>query len=321
MSFRQTADRGTPRADLGVALREYEPDPNLYVGLQVLPIFPVMKKTGSFSSIKRGSFLRRRNVDRKPGQIAARDGFEQGSVTFNCKNYAFESKLPDEEVEYYASEFDAEMETANGALHVLLREQERRIAAKLNDVSSAGFYSSDSTLYTDVATAWTDAAAVAEQNVDAAREQIKNKTGLSPDTLVLSSYWKRYLKQHTAIRDAIKYTQTLSDRVLLDELANLFGLRRVLFADAVENTAAENETDAVARVWSTSYAVLLVTAATNRMAEPCIGRTLLWDALVAENVGVRSYYENQTKSQVIGVEQYTDENIFDYAYGHCMKID
>jgi len=54
---------GTPRADLGEAIREYNPALDGFIGLDVLPPRPVVKKAATISVITRESYLKR--VDAK----------------------------------------------------------------------------------------------------------------------------------------------------------------------------------------------------------------------------------------------------------------
>ena len=60
-------------------------------------------------------------------------------------------------------------------------------------------------------------------------------------------------------------------------------------------------------VWSSMYCMLARIAETEDMTEPCIGRTLRWDAMDATGLEVYGYPEPQTDSQIIKVRQYLDE--------------
>jgi hypothetical protein len=43
------------------------------------------------------------------------------------------------------------------------------------------------------------------------------------------------------------------------------------------------------------------------LREPCIGRTFLWTADSPQNIVTESYREEQTRSDIYRVRQYTDE--------------
>lgn len=320
MSVRQTADRGTPRADLGAALREFTPRLDEYIGLQILPVFPTQKRDGKFSTITRASFLRDRDVRRNPGQPYGRDSFESSDLGFACKGYGYEHKLPDEEVEFYMSEFDAELESANVALNVILREQEKRIAAALDDVTSTGFYSSDSGLYTDISTDWTNSGAKPIDDIAAAMD-IGMQRGVRFNAIKIPYKWWKYLRSNSQILSAIQYTDRTTDAEIRSALASLFGVDKVLWAIGIRNSKPEGETGSYTGIWNSSYVHLLQVAQSSSLAEPCIGRTFRWDAVVPDNVGVKTYYEEQTESTIYRVKQFSDEKVFDPLFGHCLKVD
>jgi hypothetical protein len=57
------------------------------------------------------------------------------------------------------------------------------------------------------------------------------------------------------------------------------------------------------------------------MTEPQLGRTILWTPYTSELGYVETYREEQTKSDIVRVEHSVDEKVFDYYFGHLMKID
>lgn len=310
----------TPRADLGAALMETRIIPQGgFAGLIMLPVFPTRKKEATFSAITRESILRRRDVKRAPKSAYNRDSFEGADISYKCQEYGHEQPLDDSERDLYASDFDAEMIAVQVAEGVLLREQEVRIAAALfNPTVWTG-----AALYTDYsADPWDAAGADIVGQVTAMKQKVRANVGQDPDSLLISKVqFDNATTKNTAILERLKYTRTATKRALEEELAAILGIDRVVVGTGVYNAAAEDAALSASDIWSDDYAMVAVTARTNNLAEPAVGRSMLWTADSPENVTVEEYREPQTRSGIYRVRHNVDEKVFDPYFAHLAKID
>lgn len=307
-----------PRLDLGMALEEYPiAGAEGFIADQILPVTPVAKKAASFSVITRESILRDANVVRSVGSAFGRGTFGTDEVSYRCEGYGIEQKLPDELAEFYSSDFDAAMTAAAVAAATVKRERERRVAAIIQNTSTW----TGAALYTDLGTDWDSASSTPIADVDATKEIIRRNCGLSPNTMVISAAVIPWLKYNTDLGNRLRYVMALTNEVIRQSLAELFGIPNVLIAGAVRNSGAEGESFSGSDIWSDNYCWLGVVPQTPNIAEPGVGRTLLWQADTPSIMTVSEYYEVQTKSRIFRAEQHLQEKVIDAYYGHLLLID
>jgi hypothetical protein len=288
------------------------------VGAAVLPIFQTQKKAGTFSKITRESILRSRNVKRAPRAAYSRDEFEAKDQAFSCEERGHEQPLDDTERSLYASDFDAELAAARIAGNVVLLEQEKDIAAMILNTSTW----TGAALYTDrSSTPWATAATDIIAHILAAKEKVRAGTGQKANALIVSeATLQNCLLVNTGIKSAIQYTAIPTQDAILRALAGLLGLPYILVADAVKNSAKEGQAFSGADVWSSTYAMVARIAESEDLAEPCIGRTMLWAEDSPDNATAEEYREEQTRSWIYRVRQHVDEVVFDSSFGHLLKI-
>lgn len=316
-----TASYGSPRLDLAEALIEFPLTQTGFVGLDILPIFKTDRKDASFSTITRACILRARETRRKARSAYSRDDFETADKSYACEEDGHEVPIDDAERAFYARDFDADLITSGLARDVLLREQEKRIATKIFDVSASGWTSGTAALYTDVSTDWDDVASTIVADIDAAKSLIRANCGMKPNTLVVSEAHLKSFKNNTDIKSRLQYVQALTDDAIRGALGSLFGIEKVLIAEAVKSTGGEGDSFTGADIWSDDYCWLGIVPRSLRLAEPGVGRTFLWTADSPDNVTVEQYREEQTRSDVFRVRQHTDEKVIDVFFGHILKID
>ncbi|MFA5316197.1 MAG: hypothetical protein WC369_02095, partial [Dehalococcoidales bacterium] len=127
---------------------------------------------------------------------------------------------------------------------------------------------------------------------------------------------------NTGIKAAIQYVARLTEAELSNALADILGVRRVLVGRSVRNSANKNKAFSGTDVWSDDYAMVAVVASDGKnLAEPSIGRTVLWTADSPDNVMVEQYRDETVRSDIFRVRQNVDELIVDEYFGHLMKVD
>lgn len=308
----------TPRADLGEALWEYTISPNEYIGTQALAITPVTRRAGTFSKAQRESILRTRDVKRASQAGYNRDTIDYEDDTYTCLEYGFESLLDDGDRAHFAGDFDAEADTAMNALHVVLRQQEVRVATALfNTTTWTG-----ATLFTDYsANPWSTTTSDIMAQILAAKEKVRTLTGLMPDTLICNATNFNYLKNNDDMVGRVVYSQRADDATMGNAIGAVLGFDRILIGGAIRNSAIEGQAFTKAEIWSSSYVMVAVTAPAGPLTRrPCVGRTMVWTGDGAGNVQVEQYRDESRRSDVFRVRQYVAEEIIDASFAHLLQV-
>lgn len=310
--------RAVPRIELGEAALEFIQQQDEFIGTQVLPIFSTKKKASIFPAITRESITREADTKRAPRGNYNRDGFSAKDRQYNCEEFGLEGPLDDGERALYATDFDAELTTVQIVTRRVLQAQERRIAAVVfNTTTFTG-----AALYTDnSANPWDNVATDVAAQVRAAREKVRSNSGLEPNALIMSKANIDRLLANTGIKDAIKYVARLTEAEILNALADILGIKKIIVGKGIYNSAKEGKAFISADIWSDDYALVAVIDASERLSVPSVGRTFLWSADSPENATVEQYRDDAARSDIFRVRQHVDELIIDPYFAHLMKVD
>jgi len=226
--------------------------------------------------------------------------------------------LDDSEREMYATDFDAELTTVQIVTRRVLQAQEKRIASKVFD--TAVF--TGSKLFTDFSTApWDNTSSDVIAQVRAAREQVRQNCGMEPGSLIMSKANIDRLLGNEKIKAAIQYVARLTEAEILNAMADILGVKRILVGKAIYNTAKEGKSFQGADIWSDDFAMVAVIGEGQRLSDPTVGRTFLWTMDSPENATVEQYRDDAARSDIFRVRQHVDEIIVDPYFAHLMKVD
>ncbi len=310
--------RTVPRLELGEAALEFIQSQDEFIGTKVLPIFQTKKKAGVFPAITRESITREADTKRAPRGNYNRDSFQAKDRQYNCEEHGLEGPLDDSEREMYATDFDAELTSVQIVTRRVLQAQEKRIASKVFDTTVF----TGSKLFTDFSSApWDNASSLVIAQVRAAREQVRQNCGIEPNTLILSKANMDRLVGNEEVKKAIQYVARLTEAEILNAMADILGVKRIIVGKAIYNTAKEGKSFQGADIWSDDYAMVAVIGEGQRLSDPTMGRTFLWTADSPENATVEQYRDDAARSDIFRVRQHVDEMIVDPYFAHLMKVD
>lgn len=292
----------TLRPDLGGSLEEFDlaADRQGFVGLKLLPVFETEVQSGNVGKIKLEQLLENRETSRAPGAGYARSSWQFEKWTFATEEHGAEETLDDRQSKMYKNYFDFEMVNAERARDVVLRNQEKRIAALLHDTA---LYTG-ATKFLSITDEWDDADdAIPIDDIDAGKTAIWGLTGLWPNVLQINRFQLMALRKCDQIIERLKYQgfhDVIPSKVTPSMLAQVFDLDEVVVAGSAKNTAAKGQTRSLASIWSSEYAFLGRRAMTNDPREPCLGRTFHW-ADDGSNIGttVETYREEGVRGGVV----------------------
>jgi hypothetical protein len=224
----------------------------------------------------------------------------------------------------YRDIIDAEVVATNRAEDFLHNEYERDVAAAVFNTSTW----TGASLTTAIAVPWsTYATATPQANISAAKEKVRLGSGLEPNALIISGSEFENLLLTAELKDAVKYTATPTDAVLRNAVAEYFGLRYILIAGGMKNTASPGQAASLTRIWPDGYAMVCRIAESNDPREPCIGRTFIWPGdgpgLPGDDSGVlatlvEEYREEAVRGSVIRARNNRDIQIMYAAAGHLL---
>jgi len=318
MGVEYQGTRAVPRLELGVAALEFIQQQDEFIGTRVLPIFQTKKKASIFPAITRESITRDADTKRAPRGNYNRDGFQAKDKQYNCEEFGLEGPLDDGERNLYASDFDAELTTVQIVTRRVLQAQEKRIVAQVFNITTfAG-----AALFTDnSASPWDNIATDVIAQVRAAREKVRANSGIDPQNLICSKANIDRLLINTGIKDAIKYVARLTEAEILNALADILGVKSIIVGKAIYNSAKEGKSFVSADVWSDDYAMVAVIGNSDRLSDPSMGRTFLWNQDSPENATVEQYRDDAARSDIFRVRQHVDEIVIDPYFAHLLKVD
>lgn len=308
---------GTPRAELGEALREYVANQDMFIGTKLFPTTNVVKQAASVSVITRESLMGGADVKRASRSNYNRVSLGVDDMSYSCKEHGLEGQLDASEVRLYASDFDAERETVNDLMTKLLRAQDQRVAACVSESTFA-----TAATFTHCSAAWATKTTNIVKDVQDARLKGFNLCGLELNTLTVNRTTLNRIMTNDDVKDAIKYVQGADWATVMGALARILGVERLLVGGGVYNGKPEGATAASPTViWPSRYALLSVTPMDGNIVAPSLGRTFMWAEDAAQNVVVESYEEPQTRSTVYRVRQHTDEKLIDVNFGQLIDVE
>ncbi len=310
----QYSSRANPREDLKDALGEYNTSEFSFIARDVLPVRPVKVKAASLSVLTREN-LKRADTQHANGAAFGRVTLSAEDTTYACVDYGLEDQLTDDDRKNYETDFDAELETVQLVQDKIDIEQEVRVATAIFNTSTW----TGASLYTDVSSApWDAAASPIIAHIQAAKEKVRKGCGMIPTTMVVGATTLNNILMNTGIINRFPGATLITEQMIRANLAAIFGLDELLVGNAVYDTAKEGQSFVAGDVWSDDYAMIMKPNK-GSLKSGGVGRTVVWDTF--DGLGVVSYREEQTESDIFRVRQYQQEKIFDASCGHLLKVD
>jgi hypothetical protein len=293
------------RPDLGVAVLEYYEGATMgYIGQEIMPIFQTPFQSSTYPVIPQEALLDAPDVARSPRGAYNRGDWKYENGLYHTQEKGWEESVDDTERALLDRRVPglADFIATNRAMNIILRNQEKRIAAKLFNTANFTAHA--------VTTEWnTVATATPISDVKDAKAAFRLQCGMLPDALVISWTTFEDLKNCDQIVNRLKYTFPGIDlnKMTSDQLAAVFDVPRVLIGGSVYNSAKKNKTAVIADFWSSEYAMLVKISSGDDFTQPGIGRTFLWTDDSPQNAIVEQYREEKIRSDVFRVRHNVDE--------------
>jgi hypothetical protein len=315
---RPTSATTLQRPDLAALAWEYSVNAPMqgFIGTQILPAFGVAEQSADYPVIPIEAILKLKDTQRTPRGAYNRSDYEFETDTYACKENGWEELVDDVERKLYAQYFDAESVATIRATDALLRRQEKRVADLV-------FSTGNVTNCANVSTEWSTASACTPRSdVMDAKDTLRKATGIIPNAGACSYTVFNNLMHSKEIQDVFQYTapiQTMNTQAQINVLAQYFQLDYLLIGGAQYDSAKKGQSFSLSDLWDDEYFLLFKRAgdAPNLM-EPCLGRTFMWTPDAPSLVVAESYRDEERRSDVYRVRQYTDEELVFAGAGYIL---
>lgn len=270
-----------------------------YIGPLVAPRVQIGNRTNKFWTYGTEN-LRNDAQVRAPGASAPRSGYTQSTGSIAVETYSMEHAVPDELRANADSPLDPDRDGTMFATDVIDLKLEKQVAALVN--TSANWTTNVTLSGTQQWSDYTNSDPFSD--IKTARLTVRKQVARRPNTGVLGVETFEALALHPDLLDRVKYTgsQDRPAMVTAQMMAEMFQLDQVLVGAAVENTANEGATDVIGFVWGKHAWIGFVADAPALMTPSA--------AYVFTNGRMADRYrENQTKSDIIRVEEAWDTRV------------
>ena len=305
-----------PRADLGEAFREYQPEGQSFISGLVLPERPVAKVAGTLPVIKRENY-RLTETKSSNGAAANRINLAIGETDYKCEKHKLEITLTDDDRANYTDDFDSELECVQLLKTTMLLNRE--VVARNVLFNTTTFAGSD--LFTDLSSApWDAAGSDIIGHVTATMEKIRKNCGYRANALVVGEATMVNMLNNTGIRNRFPGASLITRAMIEQSMISIFGLERLIVGSVVYNGANEGQAWNGTDLWGDDYA-MVCKINTGSTLSGGLGRTLVWDTFGGSLDFVTQYREEQIDSDVFKVSLYDEVKVFEPAFGHLLKVD
>lgn len=217
-----------------------------FIGGKIIPDLPVNALFGKYPYVDTASWLKDPFEIVAPMGALPRVEIDFGKKDFSCKERGFEMPVNNELQIIYKDWLDLEKYTAEAARTMAAYHREASAVALFNNAASYG----TSTAVTNQWTDYDDATPIAD--LKALTETIGEKSGVDPNTVVMSrTTWKNML-QCAEVIDRVKYltagTNNYSEPTLAN-VAELIGVKQILIGDTRIATESAG-TRSFPRMWN-----------------------------------------------------------------------
>lgn len=258
----------------------YAQDTNEFIHRRVFPLVNVPNKSNNYFIFTKSFWLRTEAKKRAPSTESAGSGFNLETGSFDCDRYAVHQDLDDMIVANQDDPLDLRRSATLYVTYQILLQMELDWQSKFFAASTW----TGSTTGADITpgTTWDDAASTPIEDIKAQKISIQEKTGRTPNKLVLGPEVWNKLSDHPDLVDRIKHTQR---GVLTKELAaQLFEVEEVLVPIATRNTAGENATATMDFVYGKN-ALLVYAAPAPGLMTPSGGYVFNWTGYLGAAAG------------------------------------
>lgn len=255
-------------------------NPAKFIAGQVFPTVPVAKQSDKYAIWDKGFFYRDEVAPRPLGGRPNQVGAKVGQGTYLCEEEGLEYSIDDRtranaDVPLDPDRAGTNLLTTQEMIH---RDREWATAYFQPEVWGTDLEGKSSSPGGEEFLQFDQSGSEPILLIDENRDDVAGVTGYEPGVLVLGRDVYRTIKNHPAVIERIKYTQT--GLITADILASLFGVDKVLVPGGVVNTAKEGAADDIDFIVSRKDMLLVYAADAPSIDQPSGGYGFAWTGLL-----------------------------------------
>lgn len=283
-----TGGLATPRPDLADAYREYNPSGVKFAYNEIFPTAQVPTQFGEMEVETADSLLTEDDLERGPG-----GNYNRIDIEISKKQYTIREKgleIPFKYGDGRVLTYDFEL----GAARRLRLKHDLAYERVAGDVVFAA------TVPTTAATAaWNAAGGKPLTDLETAIEAFYDRNGMLPNALIMGRKAAAALPLNAEVTGRFPGAPMLAWQSVLDSIAALIGIDRVIIGTAVRNTAAKGNAKSISGIFPATHVALALVAPQGAPVETaCVGRSLVWSEDGADDIIIENYYWEPTRSEI-----------------------
>lgn len=290
-------------SDISVAFMQ---DPNDFIASTVFPVISSESKTDTYYVFDQSPWFREEVKKRAPGTESAGTGYTLSEDSFIIDVFALHVDIDDQTVANADQQIKLEENAVKMVTSQLMMtlESEWHSTFMTTSIWTGASTGNDQTGVAGAPVAdqfrqWNNPVSTPIQDIQTLSIEMKQKTTLMPNTLVLGLEVYNTLTNHPDFEEKIKYTQT--GIVGADLIASVLGIDRVIVSKATRETAAEGATSSMSFYAGKTALLLYVAPAPGEMVATS-GYTFAWSRYAGtatlEGLGVGSRMRSFRKESI-----------------------
>tara|TARA_R110000824_G_scaffold55027_5_gene151627 strand:+ start:8274 stop:9254 length:981 start_codon:yes stop_codon:yes gene_type:complete len=297
----------------------YLQDDTKFISSSCFPLIGVPKQSDLYFQYDQGDFLRSEAKLRAPGTESAGAGYDLTTASYSADVFALHKDVADQIRQNADAPLNMDADATKFLTQQMLIKRDRDWATNFfSDATATTWTGSNAGGGGDITpgTKWDAANATPIQDIETQADSVEAKTGFRANTLVLGVDAYQALKNSADVVDRIRYTQT--GVVTEDILAAVLGMKKVLIARAVYNSALQGATDSISHIYTGDRALLLYVPDSPSLMHPSAGYTFAWtgyqgsgpdgqrvsrfrmDQLRSDRIEMEMAYDQKQVSSVLG---------------------
>jgi hypothetical protein len=281
----------------------YQQDRGSFKAEDIFPVVPVSKQSDKYFIFDKAAWHRSEAGLLAPGAETRGANFTLSNSSYYCEVLGVHMDVSDQLRGNADEALNLDTSATEYVTDNMLLKREVDCFSMVFETSSWTGSSTGSDI--TVGTQWSTTSSTPITDVNTQSEAILKNTGRTPNVLVLGRDVFTALNKNADILDRIKYTQR--GVVTADLLAPLFGVDKVMIADAVKNTGPEGGTTNMAFV-AADTAWLGYVASSPGIMQPSAGYMFAWTGLAGVSAGgvqiQKMRLDTRFSDRIVGVTSY-----------------
>jgi len=281
----------------------YQQDRGAFKAEDIFPVVPVQKQSDKYFIFDKAAWHRSEAGLLAPGSETRGANFTLSNASYYCEVLGVHMDVADQLRGNADEALNIDTSATEYVTDNILLKREIDCFSMVFETSSWTGSSTGSDI--TVGTQWSTTSSTPITDMNTQSEAILKNTGRSPNVLILGRDVFTALNKNEDILDRIKYTQR--GLVTEDLLAPLFGVDKVIVADAVKNSGPEGGTTSMAFVASDT-AWLGYVASSPGLMTPSAGYMFAWTGLQGVSAGgvqiQKMRLDTRFSDRIVGITSY-----------------